>query len=59
MRKACEESLSKLGLEYVDLYLVHFPAAFHLKEGYEKNYSDPNCFVYEDIALEDTWKVRL
>lgn len=27
MRRACEDSLRRLGMEYVDLYLIHWPSA--------------------------------
>ncbi|VDL95819.1 unnamed protein product [Schistocephalus solidus] len=30
VRPACEESLRKLGLEYLDLYLVHWPVSFNV-----------------------------
>ena len=57
VKKACEESLSKLGLEYIDLYLVHFPVSFQYKKGSEADPNDPNSIVYENIPIEDTWKV--
>ncbi|KAM7534057.1 hypothetical protein Aperf_G00000116896 [Anoplocephala perfoliata] len=56
VRKACEDSLKKLGLDYLDLYLVHFPASFHLKEGAEFHSTDPNRLVFEYHKLEDTWR---
>ena len=58
VRKACEQSLKLLGLKYLDLYLIHWPMAFHHKEGTNIDFSDPNCFVYENVKLEDTWKAR-
>ncbi|KAM7534044.1 hypothetical protein Aperf_G00000116732 [Anoplocephala perfoliata] len=55
VRKACEDSLKRLGLSYVDLYLIHFPVAFRLKEGFSVLSTDPNRLVYEYHKLEDTW----
>ncbi|KAM7534355.1 hypothetical protein Aperf_G00000116603 [Anoplocephala perfoliata] len=55
VRKTCEESLRNLGLDYLDLYLIHWPVSFHLKEGAKFNIDDPNTLVYEDHKLEDTW----
>lgn len=59
MRKACEESLSKLGLDYVDLYLIHWPVAIENKSSLPLDLSDPNSVDYVDIKFEDTWKVGL
>ncbi|KAM7533782.1 hypothetical protein Aperf_G00000116940 [Anoplocephala perfoliata] len=56
VRKACEESIRNLGLEYLDLYLIHWPVSFHFKEGAKPDFTDPNCFVYEDHKIEDTWR---
>ncbi|KAM7534261.1 hypothetical protein Aperf_G00000116871 [Anoplocephala perfoliata] len=56
VRQACEDSLKRLGLDYLDLYLVHFPAAFRLKEGAELHGTDPNRLVYEYHKIEDTWR---
>ncbi|KAM7533828.1 hypothetical protein Aperf_G00000116632 [Anoplocephala perfoliata] len=56
VRKTCEESLRNLGLDYLDLYLIHWPVSFHLKEGAKYNLTDPNNLVYEDHKLEDTWR---
>ncbi|KAM7534518.1 hypothetical protein Aperf_G00000116845 [Anoplocephala perfoliata] len=55
VRQACEDSLKRLNLDYLDLYLVHFPAGFHIKEGAELHGSDPNRVVFEHYKLEDTW----
>ncbi|KAM7534386.1 hypothetical protein Aperf_G00000116594 [Anoplocephala perfoliata] len=56
VRKACEESLRNLGLEYLDLYLVHWPVSCHLKKGAEFSMYDPNNLIYDDYKLEDTWR---
>ena len=38
--KAFDSSLKKLGLEYLDLYLVHWPAAKGADEGWQKENAD-------------------
>ncbi|KAM7534118.1 hypothetical protein Aperf_G00000117166 [Anoplocephala perfoliata] len=55
VRRGCEESLKNLGLDYLDLYLIHYPFSFHVKEGVKYDANDPNCFVFEEHKLEDTW----
>jgi L-glyceraldehyde reductase len=57
---ALDDCLAELGLEYLDLYLVHFPVAFDEK-------SDPNNSLFpledggdvkmlNDVSIVDTWK---
>ncbi|KAM7534141.1 hypothetical protein Aperf_G00000116612 [Anoplocephala perfoliata] len=55
VRKTCEESLRNLGLDYLDLYLIHHPVSLHLKEGAVFELDNPNNLVYEYHKLEDTW----
>ncbi|KAM7534169.1 hypothetical protein Aperf_G00000116834 [Anoplocephala perfoliata] len=55
VRQACEDSLKRLGLDYLDLYLVHSPISFHFKEGTGLFSNDPDSFVFEYHKLEDTW----
>uniref|UniRef100_A0A5K3FMJ0 Aldo_ket_red domain-containing protein n=1 Tax=Mesocestoides corti TaxID=53468 RepID=A0A5K3FMJ0_MESCO len=57
VRSACELSLKHLGLNYLDLYLIHFPAAFHEKPGKNYDVCDPCTVEYECQSLEETWKV--
>merc|ERR1712033_138512 len=55
---ACQATLKDLGLDYVDLYLIHWPYAF-------KNTGDPTgnrfpknedgSLIYADINPTDTW----
>lgn len=51
VREGCVDSLTKLGVECLDLYLIHFPVAFV-----------PGCVEatsaeqVEDVPIEDTWK---
>uniref|UniRef100_A0A5K3G0T2 Aldo_ket_red domain-containing protein n=3 Tax=Mesocestoides corti TaxID=53468 RepID=A0A5K3G0T2_MESCO len=56
VRPACEQSLKRLGLEYLDLYLVHFPTAFHAKPSMTFNPFDRDTVEYEEQSLENTWK---
>ncbi|BHF62013.1 hypothetical protein SprV_0100499400 [Sparganum proliferum] len=55
VRPACEESLKKLGLSYVDLYLMHWPVAFGPgKEFFPDDATGKRIFDYTPI--ENTWK---
>ncbi|VDK42671.1 unnamed protein product [Dibothriocephalus latus] len=56
VRPACEKSLRMLGLKYLDLYLVHWPVSFHVKEGRKFSRDDPDALEYEEVPLEETWK---
>nr|VZI04738.1 unnamed protein product [Spirometra erinaceieuropaei] len=56
VRPACEESLRRLGLEYLDLYLVHLPVSFQLMKGKQFSPLDRSVLEFEDVPLEETWK---
>jgi alcohol dehydrogenase (NADP+) len=53
---AFEGSLNRLGLNYLDLYLIHTPFAF--QPGDEQDPRDPNGNVIYDrgVTLLDTWR---
>jgi alcohol dehydrogenase (NADP+) len=53
---AFEASLERLGLNYLDLYLIHTPFAF--KPGNEQDPRDQNGHVIYDkgVTLRDTWR---
>lgn len=50
MEEGCKESLKFLGLEYLDLFLIHFPVSF--VPGVEEATSASQV---EEIPLKDTW----
>jgi diketogulonate reductase-like aldo/keto reductase len=56
VKPACEASLKKLQLDFVDLYLIHTPFAF--QPGDEQDPRDVNGNVIYDkgVTLLDTWK---
>lgn len=56
VKKTCEESIKNLGLQYLDLYLIHWPMSFQFKEGVDFDFNDPETLQYEDHKIEDTWK---
>ncbi len=64
VRQACEKSLTDLGLEYLDLYLIHFPIAQRFVP-FEKRYPpgwffDPDAVnpVVEEarVSICETWQ---
>jgi len=61
---ACKRTLSDLGLEYLDLYLIHFPISLKFVP-FEKRYPpewlhDPGAedkrMEFENIPVADTWR---
>ncbi|KAL7712350.1 Aldose reductase [Entamoeba marina] len=52
VRQACEESLKKLHLDYLDLYLIHWPVT--LAKGTQWPLTRKEQF--DDIPLEQTWR---
>ena len=57
---ALDDCLAELGLDYLDLYLVHFPIAFDQPNEPNKNLfplqSDGDVKILDDISIVDTWK---
>jgi len=63
VRPACERSLSDLGLDYLDLYLIHFPIALRYVDFedryppdwiYDLNAAKPSMEV-DAVPLHETW----
>lgn len=54
--RACRESLKRLNLDYIDLYLVHWPLAYQ-EGGDAYNPKDPltGKLLYSDTHYTETW----
>ncbi len=51
---ALEDSLKKLQLDYLDLYLIHWPVAF--KEGVGFPQKPDDYYSLEEVPIIETWK---
>ena len=56
---ACEKTLGDLGVDVIDLYLVHWMPSFDHTTGFRADPSDPDSrippVVVDDIPIEETW----
>lgn len=53
---SCEDSLRDLGLDYLDLYLVHWPFPNHHGPGVGVDSRDPHAVPYRHEAFMQTWR---
>lgn len=53
---AFEASLNRLGLDYLDLYLIHTPFAFQPGEEQDPRDQNGNVIYDYDVTLPDTWR---
>ncbi|RKM59871.1 aldo/keto reductase [Butyrivibrio sp. CB08] len=56
VRKACEKSLSDLGLSYIDLYFVHWPFPNYHAPGCDGDSRNPDSKPFSVDEFMDTWK---
>lgn len=59
VEKACRQSIANLGLDYIDLYLMHMPMGYEYRGWEEKDLlpkDGDGGLVYSDVDYVDTWK---
>src|SRR4051812_11380124 len=52
---AFEGSLNRLGLDYLDLYLIHTPFAFQPGDEQDPRDENGNVIYDREVTLQDTW----
>ncbi|KAI5746771.1 hypothetical protein M8J77_007302 [Diaphorina citri] len=50
--QACQNSCKKLGLDYVDLYLIHWPFAIKGKDVHDTSFEGE----HNNVSIEETWR---
>jgi diketogulonate reductase-like aldo/keto reductase len=56
VKSACEASLKKLQLDFVDLYLIHTPFAFQPGDEQDPRDANGNVIYDQGVTLLDTWR---
>jgi alcohol dehydrogenase (NADP+) len=56
VRRSCERSLKDLGLDYLDLYLVHWPFPNHHPPGCDVHSRAPDARPYIHSEYMETWR---
>src|SRR5580693_5533330 len=56
VKPACEASLGKLQLDFVDLYLIHTPFAFKPGDDQDPRDANGNVIYDQGVTLLDTWR---
>lgn len=56
VQPAFEGSLGRLGLDYLDLYLIHTPFAFKPGEEQDPRDENGNVIYDQEVTLLDTWR---
>ncbi|SPO29448.1 related to GCY1 - galactose-induced protein of aldo/keto reductase family [Ustilago trichophora] len=57
VQAAYEDTLNELGLDYLDLYLIHWPVAFPAgKELVTKSEDGKESIIDREVSIVDTWK---
>lgn len=60
VQAAYEETLQELGLDYLDLYLIHWPVAFVPGEGLVPKTEDgKQTKIDQQVSIVDTWKALI
>jgi alcohol dehydrogenase (NADP+) len=56
VKAAFEASLNRMGLEYLDLYLIHTPFAFQPGDEQDPRDQNGNVIYDQEVTLLDTWR---